>query len=335
MPERLVDRRVRAEREHDRDERAEAEHRREPEAARAREQHEPGERRAAASASRGTRTARARRARRARAGRAARPTSGRPRRASGRPARPSRRSSPAGRASPAATATRGCTDAHRIGARSGRCSRPTRRPRPRTSAYATKNGTAPSARWSWPESGIDASASVASHQRSRSQAQSAAGSRIESGPSRCSVLCATRYGAIANAQPADDRRTERDAERAQPERRHPARDHVQRQSEQVPREHWAEQPLERPEDERERPAGRVDALWRLRLELVRVKPRRAAVQQLVAGEPEVVDGLEVVARRRPAVARLAARAERRTEVRGSRPRDEQRSGEIDGRRGER
>src|SRR5204863_7864816 len=60
------------------------------------------------------------------------------------------------------------------------------------------------------------------------------------------------------------------------------------------------------ERQTERPAAEVDAWARLRLEGVRVEPGGPAVIELVADEPEVVDGLQVVARGGLATNRLRA-----------------------------
>src|SRR6185312_7840141 len=64
----------------------------------------------------------------------------------------------------------------------------------------------------------------------------------------------------------------------------------------------------------ERPPRGVDPGARLRLERVRVDPGRTAVLELMAGEPEPVVGLQVVARCRLAVARRAAGHELRRDV---------------------
>ena len=76
-------------------------------------------------------------------------------------------------------------------------------------------------------------------------------------------------------EPADERGAERQAERAQPERREAAGADVGQQDEEVPARDRPEQRLQRPVDGRERPAGEVDARLDLRLEAVRVEPRRA------------------------------------------------------------
>jgi len=74
-------------------------------------------------------------------------------------------------------------------------------PRPRTNAYAKKNGTAPSARLTCPDSGIAVIAAAAQNGLRFSTASSESGRKSEIGPSRWPVLCTTRYGASANASP--------------------------------------------------------------------------------------------------------------------------------------
>ena len=64
-----------------------------------------------------------------------------------------------------------------------------------------KNGTAPSARLACPESGIAVIAAAAQNGFRFSIASSDSGRNSEIGPSRWPVLCATRYGASANARP--------------------------------------------------------------------------------------------------------------------------------------
>ena len=59
---------------------------------------------------------------------------------------------------------------------------------------------------------------------------------------------------------------------------------------------------------------------RLRAEGVRVPPGRATVFELVADEPVVVQGLQMVARRGFAVSRRSAREEMRAGVEDGRPR---------------
>ncbi len=80
----------------------------------------------------------------------------------------------------------------------------------------------------------------------------------------------------------------------------PAPDEAE-EHEQVPGRDRPECPLQRPVDEPERPAGEIPARLDLRLEAVRITPRRPPVLELVPDEPELVADLEVVARRRFAV----------------------------------
>src|SRR5439155_2446936 len=72
--------------------------------------------------------------------------------------------------------------------------------------------------------------------------------------------------------------------------------------------------LQRPENEAERPSLEVQHGVRLGAEAVRVAPGRAPVLQLVADEPEVVDGLEMVAGSGLAVSGGASREEARAGV---------------------
>ena len=57
----------------------------------------------------------------------------------------------------------------------------------RAHAYPSASGIAPSARWSWPESGIAARQTAAATNRRRSSASSVAGRRNEISPRRCPV----------------------------------------------------------------------------------------------------------------------------------------------------
>ena len=132
---------MRAERDHDRDDDGGDEQRGETVAAVAKEQSEAREREHGRQpAEEDERLAALRGARRTRS---SRPSSGRPPRATARARGASRESRSAARARAATTAA----------AAPGSASR---QPRPRTNAYATKNGTAPSARLTCPESGIAA-----------------------------------------------------------------------------------------------------------------------------------------------------------------------------------
>ena len=116
-------------------------------------------------------------------------------------------------------------------------------------------------------------------------------------------------GREGESEPADERGAEREPERAQPERGEAAGADVRQQDEQVPAGDGAEQRLQRAEDGRERPAGEVHTRLDLRLEAVRVEPRRCAASQLVPRQPEVVDGLQMVAGRDPPLARRAVAEE--------------------------
>ena len=106
---------------------------------------------------------------------------------------------------------------------------------------------------------------------------------------------------------------------SQPERREPARADEAEEHEQVPGRDRPERPLQRPVDEPERPAGEIPARLDLRLEAVRITPRRPPVLELVPDEPELVADLEVVARRRLAVPRAALGHEGRVQVPGTGP----------------
>ena len=116
-------------------------------------------------------------------------------------------------------------------------------------------------------------------------------------------------GRECESEPTDERRGEREPERAQPERGQSTGADVGQQDEEVPAGDGAEQRLERAEDGRERPAGEVHTRLDLRLEAVRVEPGRLAASQLVARQPEVVGGLKMVARRDPPLARRAVAEE--------------------------
>ena len=107
----------------------------------------------------------------------------------------------------------------------------------------------------------------------------------------------------------------RERQFAKPEHcEHPGAEQAQ-QREEVPGDDRAEEGDERPEGQPERPPRRVVLRARLGAERVRVVPRHVAVPELVAREPEVVAGLEVVAGRGLAVPGRAARHELAREVR--------------------
>ena len=105
---------------------------------------------------------------------------------------------------------------------------------------------------------------------------------------------------------------------------------VGQEDEGVPAADRAEQPLERPEREPERPSGEIDALLHRRLEAVRVEPWRGRTLELVAGEPELVRGLQVVARSRLAVPREPLGHEALVRVANRRPGGEHARREVRG-----
>ena len=96
-------------------------------------------------------------------------------------------------------------------------------------------------------------------------------------------------------QPTDERSADPEAERAQPQKGKGARPEVSEQEKRVPAADGAEAGVKRPEDRAERPACEVDARLCLRPEAVGVAPRNVALTQLVSGEPELPDGLQVIA----------------------------------------
>src|SRR4051794_22068785 len=130
-------------------------------------------------------------------------------------------------------------------------------------------------------------------------------------------------------EPAECRRSRGQRELPEPEVGETACGQVGQQQEQVPSAHVAEERIERPEDEPERPAAEVPARRALWPEGVRVAPRRAAVVELVPDEPEVVLGLQVVARRRLAGHGGPAREEARPRVRELRRHRQQPGAEVE------
>src|ERR671931_1328993 len=121
-------------------------------------------------------------------------------------------------------------------------------------------------------------------------------------------------GRDREGEPAGERRAAGEPELPQPQAGEPAGGEVCEQDEGIPRADVSQSGVERPERHRERPTGEVDRRARLRPEAVRVAPRRVAVLDLVPRQPEVVERLEVVARRRLAVAGRAAGHEARSGV---------------------
>ena len=95
-------------------------------------------------------------------------------------------------------------------------------------------------------------------------------------------------------EPAGERRAAREAERAQPPAREPARGDEREQHDQVVGPDVPEERAERPEGNREQPALQVRRRRGLGPERVRVRPRRCALLELMAREPEGPAELEVV-----------------------------------------
>jgi hypothetical protein len=104
-------------------------------------------------------------------------------------------------------------------------------------------------------------------------------------------------GREREGEPADERRAERQPERAQPQRGEAAGAHEREEDECVPAGDGAEKRLQRPVDEREGPRGEVRPRLQLGLEAVRIDPGRLAARELMAGKPQVVRRLQVVSRR--------------------------------------
>src|SRR6476659_1480904 len=121
-------------------------------------------------------------------------------------------------------------------------------------------------------------------------------------------------------QATRQRRPPRQIELPQPRACREAREHVEEDLQDVPAADEAEDGAERPEEDPVRPTGEVRLWLRLRTEGVRVPPRCAAVFELVADEPVVIQRLQMVARRGFAVSGRSAREEVRAGVEDGRPR---------------
>ncbi len=115
-------------------------------------------------------------------------------------------------------------------------------------------------------------------------------------------------------EPPERRRERAQTHSGQPCVRRQACQHDAREQEDVPRDDRPEQRVERPEGQSVRPAGEHELRVDERLEAERVAPRGAPLLELMADEPEPVDGLEVVAGGRFTVARPSAGDERRAET---------------------
>ena len=182
-----------------------------------------------------------------------------------------------------------------------------------------------------------ASADGTSHQRdprrARSNVHSDRGSRAEIGASRWpAAVCSSRYGATSNASPPTSAAPTPRPSLSQPRvRQQPGGDEPE-QHEHVPAHDDAERPPERPEGKAERPGGRVQLGLGDRAERVRVTPREPPLLDLVPGQPEAIGGLEMIPRRRLAVARLAAGEEVRVRMAQRGRRRQQRRRRADERR---
>ncbi|MGH3092303.1 MAG: hypothetical protein ACRDOG_08250 [Gaiellaceae bacterium] len=101
-------------------------------------------------------------------------------------------------------------------------------------------------------------------------------------------------GGDREREPADEGARGHDAERTEPPVREQPGGHDRPQQEHVPGDHGPEERLERPEGQSEGPGPEYRLRLDERLEAVRVDPGRLSPLELVPGEPEAVDGLEVV-----------------------------------------
>ena len=127
---------------------------------------------------------------------------------------------------------------------------------------------------------------------------------------------------------ADECRRAREPELAQPRAREQPGERVAHDLHCVPREDEAEQRAERPEQEAERPAGEIGLRAGFRAKRERIEPRCVAVLELVADEPPVIQGLQVIARRRLAVSRGASGEERGARVKDGGPRRRNAGGDV-------
>ena len=152
---------------------------------------------------------------------------------------------------------------------------PARPRRFRPAAYARKRERhRPEREVTWPDSGTDAIAAIASQRRRVSSAQSESGRSIATAPSRWPPdVWIERYGASENASPPTSAsRAGGGATGATRRRRCPRRGMSAARTRST-RRLGPEQEVQRPEDESERPPGEADPLRGLRLEAVRVEPR--------------------------------------------------------------
>jgi hypothetical protein len=121
-------------------------------------------------------------------------------------------------------------------------------------------------------------------------------------------------GREREGEPSGERGDTRQPELSEPGAREAAGAHEGEQHEDVPGEHEPERPPQGPEHGAEGPARRIERPVGLRTERERIPPGITAVLEVVADEPEVVRGLEMVARRGLAVARRLPGQEVRARV---------------------
>ena len=208
--------------------------------------------------------------------------------------------------------------------------------RKRTAAYAATNGSAPSARWSWPESGMETSAAAVERAPGMCAARRPGAAGPLEGPQRQrdehrgppeQVPAALDEPVRSDREREAAQRGGRDGkvELAEPEVDEEARSEGDGEDQQVPGDDRAEERIERPEREAVGPAAEHDLGLHERLEAVRIAPRLRPGPELVADEPEAIARLEMVARGRLAVARKAGRDELRAEVEQRRKRRDDRS----------
>ena len=128
---------------------------------------------------------------------------------------------------------------------------------------------------------------------------------------------------------ADEGGAASEPERSQPPARERAGGDDREEDDEVVRPDVPEQRPQRPERDPEQPPLQVRGRARLRPERVRVGPRRAAVLELVPGEPERPAELEVISGRRLAVARSRPREIAAVDVLHRRPRRPQGAGCVE------
>jgi hypothetical protein len=123
-----------------------------------------------------------------------------------------------------------------------------------------------------------------------------------------------KVGSEAEGEPARERGAAPHSQLAQPQGAEAAGTEEGEENEHVPRGDRAERALQRPVRKAERPAGEAHAGLDERLKAVRIAPRLPPMLELVADEPELVAGLQVVARGGRAVSGPALGHEGRVQV---------------------